>query len=822
MNISAGELTENLLATVVHASETPVLILDRAGRVSYVNPAFEACIGSSQKLRAGSPLTRILTDKDTEAFLAFVASNTDGTALAEVSLLVKIGKPSNRKRFEIRAATDSTGGLIGFRCLLDTLLGSQPTAGSINYESWRVALESANQAIWEARDSTRELWVTESWFHLRGLDPQRDADVIHHWRDMVHPDDLKMLLADQERQSSSHENLVSHQYRYRHADGHWVWVLSRGRILTRDEFGRPDRLVGTDTDVTEMVTKQAQNNILANRLQLSLEVSGVGIWEYDIDEGVAHWDARVRAIYGIDDELETRPNAEWDTYIHPDDRDRVVAIADACFAEKRNFSKDYRIVRPNGEIRHVRSRAKYVHASSGSGPRFIGVNIDITDDVLKTEELETARAAMEHDSRHDALTGLANRRRLDEVHADFIKTARMIGQTPDYAILNVDLDHFKQTNDTHGHNVGDAVLNYAARLLREEIAESGLVARIGGDEFVVFLPGPFTQRPPEQIVLGILERSRRPCVIDGILCNFGMSIGVANHRDIGREVINVFVAADLALYQAKQKGRGCVRHYKPTMSPSAIAQRFMPDDILTGLKRDQFYCRYRPQFCAKSRDIVGVVALLRWRHPIHNDLDFSQFAAAIEAAGQSSIMHDFVMKRIHADQASWAADGYTAPRISIKIPGSLISDRGFKSSLGKDGSPQPNISFELPEASVDGANRKALHRNLKACRLHGIQIEIGDFGSGKSSVLGILKIAPNRIKIDPLMIASATKSKSQRKFVEALVRLAKMAGAEVIAKGIDTKQKAKVAAKIGCDILQGPYFGEPLSVPELRELFRAK
>lgn len=822
MNISAGELTENLLATVVYASETPVLILDRAGRVSYLNPAFEACVGSSQKLRVGTPMARLLTDRDTDAFLAFLAANTDGTAIADASLLVKIGKPSNRKRFEIRPATDTTGQLIGFRCLLDTLLGSQPTAGSINYESWRVALESANQAIWEARDSTGELWVTESWYRLRGLDPQKDADAIHHWRNMVHPDDLKTLLEDQERQSSIHESLVSQQYRYRHADGHWVWVLSRGRILSRDEFGRPDRLVGTDTDVTEMVAEQAQNNILTNRLQLSLEVSGVGIWEYDVDEGVAHWDARVRTIYGIDDGLETRPNAEWDTYVHPEDRERVVAVAGACFADKRNFSKDYRIVRPNGEIRHVRSRAKYVHASNGSGPRFIGVNIDITDDVLKTEELETARAAMEHDSRHDALTGLANRRRLDEVYADFIKTARKTGQTPDYVILNVDLDHFKQTNDTHGHNVGDAVLNYAARLLREAIAESGLVARIGGDEFVVFLPGPFTQKHPEQIVQDILERSRCPCVIEGIVCNFGMSIGVANHRDIGGEVINVFVAADLALYQAKQKGRGCVRHYKPSMSPSAIAQRFKPDDILNGLKEDQFYCAYLPQFCAKSRDIDRVVALLRWRHPIHSDLDFDQFAAAIEAAGLSGIIHDFVMKRIRVDQASWKADGHTPPRISVKIPESLISDRGFKSSLKKDGSPQPNISFELPEASVDGANRKALHRNLKACRFSGIQIEIDDFGSGKSSVVGILKIAPNRIKIDPLMIASVTKSKSQRTFVEALVKLAKMAGAEVIAKGVDTKRKARIATKIGCDILQGPHFGAPLSEPELREIFRAK
>ena len=257
MNISAGELTENLLATVVYASETPVLILDRAGRVSYLNPAFEACVGSSQKLRVGTPMARLLTDRDTDAFLAFLAANTDGTAIADASLLVKIGKPSNRKRFEIRPATDTTGQLIGFRCLLDTLLGSQPTAGSINYESWRVALESANQAIWEARDSTGELWVTESWYRLRGLDPQKDADAIHHWRNMVHPDDLKTLLEDQERQSSIHESLVSQQYRYRHADGHWLWVLSRGRILSRDEFGRPDRLVGTDTDVTEMVAEQA-------------------------------------------------------------------------------------------------------------------------------------------------------------------------------------------------------------------------------------------------------------------------------------------------------------------------------------------------------------------------------------------------------------------------------------------------------------------------------------------------------------------------------------------------------------------------------------
>ncbi len=817
MNVSAGVLTCDLLARVVHAAEAPVLVLDAAGRVTFVNPAFEGQTGLSGKMRLGMTLSRFCNQGDAGRLDAYVIR---AQMSAETDLLspvdVKIGDPKAMQSCRIRVLRDSVGTHIGFTCEIDPAPANASPVASGNEERWRVALESADQAIWEMRRSIYPSFVTDSWFHLRGHDPIKDASAISTWLDRVHPDDLPALKAYQYSLARGDSDTVNWQYRYRHAEGHWIWILCRGRVLSRDTQGRPVRSVGTDTDVSMIVNDQAQKNILSNRLQLSLEASGVGIWEYDVDRAEVHWDENVRAIYGIGDGLDIRPNNEWDTYIHPDDKAEVIAQADECFDKKLNFDRDYRIVRPDGEVRHVRSRAKYVHAVQGSGPRFIGVNIDITQDVRKTEELEVARAAMEHDSRHDALTGLANRRKLDEVHARFISDQSAAGQPADFAILNIDLDHFKAVNDTHGHSAGDSVLTCAAELLAATVAGRGLVARVGGDEFVVFLPGAYAPNQLAEITREVLQRSASPCIVEGQHCHFGMSIGVASNRDIGAGIASAFVAADLALYQAKQAGRGCARFYERSMRPAEQPRVFQAEEIMQGLKMQQFKCDYCPQVSATTHDLVALEAKVRWEHPIFGTQTADNYAAAAEAAGVMADLHDEALRTVLSDQAKWTASGRTPPRVAIRVAARLLCNPDFAASLGGMSVKPGQVSFELTETTLRDEEEAVLLENLRACRSRGIEIDIDNFGSGCSSVVGVLKIAPKRIKIDGALIASIRGSKTQRKIVKAVVGIAKMTGAEVVAKGIQNENHAMIAANIGCDILQGEWCGPARTEADLQ------
>lgn len=291
---------------------------------------------------------------------------------------------------------------------------------------------------------------------------------------------------------------------------------------------------------------------LAQKLRLAVDASAIGIWEFDPNIGSVHWDDRMLDMYGVADGQNDRPADSWQKHLHPEDAEATLAYADHCQANGLDFRRDYRILRPDGEVRYIRSRACQVQGPNGA-PRLIGANIDITDDMRRTEELEQAKAQLRHDSRHDALTGLGNRRLLDET----VATSR--DTTDPYAVLHLDLDYFKTVNDTFGHAAGDAVLVEVANRLRAVVQAGGLICRTGGDEFAIYL-----QTAPDKAALGqlcdeIVSAMAQPIPYNGHLCQIGVSIGCAIGKGWFACHSDIFLRADAALYAAKNAGRNCYR-----------------------------------------------------------------------------------------------------------------------------------------------------------------------------------------------------------------------------------------------------------------------
>jgi len=359
------------------------------------------------------------------------------------------------------------------------------------------------------------------------------------------------------QQDLGETDIVDYQYRYRHADGHWIWLHSRGRILSRSEDGKPERTVGTDSDVTAFQRIKDRNRELAETYELSLEASGIGTWRFILAADTVFWDARMLSIYGITDGQNNRPREEWGDLVHPDDAAVAIAAADAALKTGDGFNIEYRIVQVDGLIRHVRSMAKCTRDSQNRISGLIGVSFDISEEVCKTQALEAARAALEHDSRHDPLTGLANRRRLDEYHASLAEQAKESGVGLRFAVMHMDLDHFKEINDTFGHAAGDALLIYVAKVLRAALSHPGLVARVGGDEFVIILDGRVPDAVFDKITTDIHRATRHPFHYGGESCRWGISIGIARQHTDGQASTDAFIAADRALYQAKAAGRNC-------------------------------------------------------------------------------------------------------------------------------------------------------------------------------------------------------------------------------------------------------------------------
>jgi diguanylate cyclase (GGDEF)-like protein len=584
---------------------------------------------------------------------------------------------------------------------------------------------------------------------------------------------------------------------------------------------------GGSNSVEEAVSGRSEQEFqdLLRRLELALEASQIGVWEHNLNEQEVLWDPQMHKLYRTGRGDRKVPSAVWLNALHPDDVERAIAEFDSAFAEKGFYNSQFRIILPDGEVRYLRSRAHFYEGHDGEAS-FIGAEWDVTADVLLNRELtdqkavaearaialEQSRARIEHAADHDYLTGLPNRRyfdrRLAELRADAaVKTL---------AVLHIDLDRFKQINDKWGHAAGDATLQNAAVRISGAIATDDMVARIGGDEFVVVLVNIDTADELRTIAEDILWRLRRDIRFGHDMLRVGASIGAAWSVVDGAG--NLLAESDIALYQAKKLGRNRVEFFTPKLQSDLQAERQLAEELRLALIRHEIVPFYQIQVDARSRRIVGLEALARWWHPEKGLLAPTAFLKVAEEYGVTAEIDAAILNRALFDRATWALQGLTPPRIAVNISGSRLADPNLIERLQALNIPRHAIAFELIETIfLDDPDDKVL-ANIDAIKKMGIEIEIDDFGSGHASLIGLVKLKPKRLKIDRQLVTAITVSDEQRRLVGSIVEIARALSVEVIAEGVETEDHARLLARAGCDGLQGYAIGYPSSVNEIAVL----
>ncbi|MDK4738333.1 EAL domain-containing protein [Rhizobium sp. CNPSo 3464] len=555
---------------------------------------------------------------------------------------------------------------------------------------------------------------------------------------------------------------------------------------------------------------------LLRRLELALETSQIGVWEHSLNQEEILWDLQMHKLYQTGATDRKVSSAVWLNALHPDDVERAIAEFEAATAEKGFYNSQFRIILPEGEIRYLRSRAHFYEGPDGE-PSFIGAEWDVTADVLLNRELtnqkavaearaialEQSRARIEHAADHDYLTGLPNRRyfdrRLAELRADpAVKTL---------AVLHIDLDSFKQINDKWGHAAGDVTLQNAAVRISGSITAKDMVARIGGDEFVVVLVDIDGADDLKTIAEDILWRLRRDIRFHHEMLPVGASIGAA--WSVVGEAGNLLAESDIALYQAKKSGRNRVEFFTPKLQSDLQAERQLAEELRLALIRHEIVPYYQIQVDARSRRIVGLEALARWWHPEKGLLAPAAFLKVAEEYGLTAEIDAAILNRVLFDRANWAMQGLTPPRIAVNISGSRLADPNLIERLQALNIPPHTITFELIETIfLDDPDDKTL-ANIDAIKQMGIEIEIDDFGSGHASLIGLVKLKPKRLKIDRQLVTAITVSDEQRRLVGSIVEIARALSVEVIAEGVETEDHARLLARAGCDGLQGYAIGYP-------------
>jgi diguanylate cyclase (GGDEF)-like protein len=619
------------------------------------------------------------------------------------------------------------------------------------------------------------------------------------------------------------------------AGDNWLMrvLMVVGGALILLPIGITGRLLGErQQHYGELKAREAELHRLSRRLGLALDTSKVGVWEMNLVDKSQIWDERMNQIYGLPADVQQRTYDQWRQVVHPDD----LAMAEADFArsiEIGSYDSQFRVRRPDGEIRHIRSVATRFVGDDGN-PRILGVNWDVTADVVLNEdlrratqltearngELELARVRIEHNALHDSLTGLPNRRYLDEMLKRHAATG--YGDSGSMALLHIDLDRFKQINDTLGHAAGDAMLVHASAVLRDNCSSDDFVARIGGDEFVVLTTASTGDIQLGALAERIVAQMRRPVTYEGHECRFGVSIGIAADRAAPLDARRLLINADIALYRAKARGRNRFEFFSEALQAEVVKTKRVADEILNGLERNEFVAWFQPQFDARTLDVVGVEALARWQHPTEGIKAPDAFMQIAEELNVVATVDRLVLEQSLAALARWDKIGLTVPRVSVNVSLRRLNDEDLIDGLKQLDIEPGRLSFELVESIYLDEGDAVVGWNIDRIKELGIDVEIDDFGTGYTSIVSLQKLRPTRLKIDRQLVSPILVDPGQRQLLASIVDIGKSMNIEVVAEGVETMEHAAILRDLGCDILQGYAFSRPLAAPDLEAFLKAQ
>jgi diguanylate cyclase (GGDEF)-like protein/PAS domain S-box-containing protein len=571
---------------------------------------------------------------------------------------------------------------------------------------------------------------------------------------------------------------------------------------------------------------------LSRRLGLALDSSKVGVWEFDLQTRELFWDERMSELVGLPPHDGPRDASQWDATVHPEDRAHANADFQRALEARCDYTSAFRVVLPDGAIRHIRSSGRFYEEAGAA--KFIGVDWDVTADVALNEdlkraktlaearnaELEAAKARIEHNALHDALTGLPNRRYLDDILAMHAAQCHRNGATA--GLLHIDLDRFKQINDTLGHAAGDAMLVHASQVLQSSIRGGDFVARIGGDEFVVLCMSNGEAEYLAGLAMRIIEEMRQPVAYEGHECRFGVSVGIASAAGTAVDPKRLLVNADIALYRAKSRGRNRHEFFTEALQAEIVSTKRIADDILSGLERNEFVAWYQPQFDAASLAVIGVEALARWSHPKKGLLAPDFFLKTAEELNVVATIDRMILEQTLANFHSWTAAGLAIPKVSVNVSARRLQDEELIHSLRQLYIQPRTVSFELVESIFLDEDDALVAWNIEQIKELGIDIEIDDFGTGYASIVSLLKLQPRRLKIDRQLVMPIVDAPARRPLVESIVQIGKSLGIEVLAEGVETMQHARILREIGCDALQGYAFAPAMSAADLADFVRGQ
>ncbi len=555
--------------------------------------------------------------------------------------------------------------------------------------------------------------------------------------------------------------------------------------------------------------------LAAQKLRMHVERTPLAVIEWDRDHRVTAWNPAAEAIFGFS-EAQIAGRHATELIVPPAGRDAFVAMWTELEA-----SKDGTKITLDNLTRGGRTiQCEWYNTPLvDPGGRVVGY-ASLVQDV--TERLNTERT-IHYMAHHDALTGLPNRRLMQDRLNQAIMQARR--KQRHVAVLFLDLDRFKVVNDTLGHDSGDYVLKDVARRLSSCVREIDTVSREGGDEFVIVLPD--LERPENARIVAdkILRALAKPMDIGGQEVHVTPSIGISHYPNDATDVNHLLKHADSAMYQAKDAGRNTVRFFTGDLNFLLAKRMEVEVRLRKAIENEEFFLRYQPQVDIATGRIIGMEALLRWNDPERGEILPKDFVTIAEELGLIVQLGEWAFRTACRQLRVWAEEGLAEASVSINIsPRQFMSRRLVPSLLAivrETGADPHRIELEITETMIMRSLEQSIEV-LQQLRAIGMRVAVDDFGVGYSSLGQLARLPANALKIDQTFVAQAIDDPSSGSITEAIIAMARRLKLRVTAEGVETRQQLEFLRANQCDAFQGYLFSRPVTGLEATAMLRAQ
>jgi diguanylate cyclase (GGDEF)-like protein/PAS domain S-box-containing protein len=642
------------------------------------------------------------------------------------------------------------------------------------------------------------------------------------WRDVLHHDDLDRIVEASERTAATGEPFRE-QYRAIHRDGREVWIREEA-IRVEDEDGNPQFWLGLMLDVTDSVRTERELQEAQTKYGALVEHIPAIVYVDLADERMttSYVSPQIEALLGITPEEYIDDPDLWVTHLHPEDRDEAVA----AYLEGRRvgepFTLEYRLISRDGRVLWFSDSAVVVHDATGEPLYVQGVMLDIT----QRKEAEEQIAFLAY---HDKLTGLPNRVLFDELLELSLARARRHGLG--VSVISVDIDNFKLVNDSLGHEAGDELIVLLSERLREATRETDLVARPGGDEFLMLLadleltstllggdPAAFVA---ESVASRIQASLRQPFEVAGTELYLTASLGISLFPSHGDDAETLLKHADNAMFRSKQVGPGgSFMHAAGDVD--SMGKLSLSTRLRKAVENQSWMLHYQPLIDLSTGGMIGVEALIRWPEPGGGLIQPGEFIPLAEEMGLIEAIGDWVVEELSRQDAMWRADG-----LSLEISFNLSPRQLWQpdvverilSRLQPAGMDPARLTVEITEstAMTDPDRTQMILEDMHG---RGLRLAIDDFGTGYSSLARLKHMPVDVLKIDRSFIRDVDTDRDAASMVSAMIALAQNLGMIALAEGIETKAEWMALADRGCAQGQGYFFSRPVPADEILAIHR--